>query len=251
MFAIVAAILVGACAGASAPPPSVPPASPSASAAVESSPPATRSPSPAETAIAAFVERITADDISYRVELDGSVAAAVERGKVTGRMDTEGHDWSMALTYDFREEYPGTEVIKVQAREVDGNGYQRDEGEDWRRLRGYTSAEQTALPFATVASAADVAFVETVEENGETRHHVRISGPVVIPPRTIPGLLTDEKVRTATLDLLIDDEGTPISGTWALDATGRVGDSGQLQQVVIDADLDFSRIGSDFKIEKP
>jgi hypothetical protein len=246
-----AASVVGACAGtATAPSSAVVSPSPSASADVASSPRPSRSPSPAETAIAAFVERVTADDVSYRVEIDGTVAAAVERGKVSGRMDTQGHDWSMALTYDFREEYPGTEVAKVQAREVDGNGYQRDPGEDWRRLRGYTSAEQTALPFATVASVADVRFIET-EEGSEPRHHVRISGPVVIPPRTIPGLLTQERVRRATLDLVIDADGVPISGTWDLDATGRVGDSGQLQQIVLDADLAFSRFGTDFTIERP
>lgn len=229
----------------------VAPASPSASAVATPSPTAapSRSPNPAQEAVEAFVAWATAEEVSYRVDFEGRVSASVDYGKVTGRMDTSGRDWSMALTYDFSEQYPGIDDFKVQAREVEGLAYQRDDGEDWRRLRGYTSDTDSSLPFAPVASATDVQFVETVDEDGEVRHHVRIRGPVIVPPRTIPGFLTEERVRTSTLDLLITEDGLPVSGTWELDATGRV--QGQLQHIIVKAELAFSRLGREFTIEKP
>lgn len=207
-------------------------------------------PRPGAAAIAAFVERVTSGSFSYRMTLKGSVAAAVDRGQVTGRLDTSGRDYAMSLTFDFTEDYPGSALLKVGVREVDGTGYLREDGDKWRTVSDYVPAD-SAVPFASVTSEADVVYRETIDAGGEVRHRVAIASGVVIHPRAVPGQLTSERVRRTTMDLVIDDEGRPISATWELDATGRVGDAGQLQQIAIQLALAFTKLDEPVTIERP
>ena len=51
------------------------------------------------------------------------------------------------------------------------------------------------------------------------------------------------------MELLIDDAGRPVSGTWQLSATARV--QGQLQEIAYDLDLTFSKVGQKMSIAKP
>lgn len=207
-------------------------------------------PRPGAAAIAAFVERVTSGTFSYRMTLKGSVAAAVDRGQVTGRLDTSGRDYAMSLTFDFTEDYPGSPLLKVGVREVGGTGYLREDGDKWRTVSDYVPAD-SAVPFASVTSEADVVYRETIDEGGAVRHRVAIASGVVIHPRVVPGRLTGERIRRTTIDLLIDEEGRPVSATWELDATGRVGDAGQLQQIAITLDLGFSKLDEPVTIERP
>lgn len=207
-------------------------------------------PRPGAAAIAAFVKRVTSGTFSYRMTLKGSVAAAVDRGQVTGRLDTSGRDYALSLTFDFTEDYPGSALLKVGVREVDGKGFLREDGDKWRTVSDYVEAD-SAVPFASVRSEADVVYRETIEEGGHVRHRVAIASGVVIHPRVVPGQLTSERIRRTTIDLVIDDAGRPVSATWELDATGRVGEAGQLQQIAIELALSFSKLDEPVTIEHP
>lgn len=207
-------------------------------------------PRPGAAAIAAFVERVTSGSSSYRMTFKGSVAAAVDRGQVTGRLDTSGRDYAMTLTFDFTEDYPGSPLFKVGVSEVDGTGYLREDGDKWRTVSDYVPAD-SAVPFASVTSEADVVYRETIDDGGKVRHRVAIASGVVIHPRVVPGQLTSERIRRTTIDLVIDEEGRPMSATWELDATGRVGDAGQLQQIAITLELSFSKFDEPVTIERP
>lgn len=231
-----------------------PVASPSA---VPSVPPTTAptarpspTPRPGAAAITAFVERVTSGTFAYRMTLKGTVAAAVDLGQVTGRLDTSGRDYAMTLTFDFTEDYPGSALFEVGVREIDGTGYLREDGDKWRTVPDYVATD-SAVPFASVTSEADVVYRETFDDGGEIRHRVAIASGVVIHPRVVPGLLTSERIRRTTIDLVIDDDGRPLSATWELDATGRVGDVGQLQQVAIALELSFSNLDEPVTVERP
>lgn len=242
--------LLGACAGSGASPAASIVETASPTPTIAPTPRPSPSPPPGAAAIAAFVARVTSGTFSYRMTLKGSVAAAVDRGQVTGRLDTSGRDYAMSLTFDFTEDYPGSPLLKVGVREVDGTGYLREDGDKWRTVSDYVPAD-SAVPFASIASEADVVYRETIDEGGKVRHRVAITSGVVIHPRDVPGQLTNERVRRTTIDLLIDDEGRPVSGTWELDATGRVGDSGQLQQIAIEVELGFSKLDEPVTVERP
>lgn len=244
------AVLLGACAPTAGGPSALTSELPSVDPTIAATPRPSPTPHPGATAITAFVERVTSGTFSYRMTLKGSVAAAVDRGQVTGRLDTSGRDYAMSLTFDFTEDYPGSALLKVGVREVDGTGYLREDGDKWRKVSDYVSAD-SAAPFASITSEADIVYRETIDDGGKIRHRVSIASGMVIHPRAVPGQLTSERVRRTTIDLLIDDEGRPVSATWELDATGRVGDSGQLQQIAILLDLGFSKLDDPVTVERP
>lgn len=244
------AALLGACATTTDGPGASASVAPSVAPTTAPTPRPSPTPRPGAAAIAAFVERVTSGAFSYRMTLKGSVAAAVDRGQVTGRLDTSGPDYAMSLTFDFTEDYPGSPLLKVGVREVDGTGYLREDGDKWRKVSDYVPAD-SAVPFASITSEADVVYRETIDDGGKVRHRVAIASGVVIHPRAVPGQLTSERIRRTTIDLLIDDEGRPVSATWDLDATGRVGDSGQLQQIAIALELGFSKLDEPVTVERP
>ena len=69
--------------------------------------------------------------------------------------------------------------------------------------------------------------------------------PVLIPA----GNLSDTVLTTPTLTLLIDAAGQPIKGTAQIDGRGRV--SGQLQEIVIDLTVAFTKVGQAVSIKAP
>jgi hypothetical protein len=61
-----------------------------------------------------------------------------------------------------------------------------------------------------------------------------------------------EKVELQILEVRIDDEGRPLTGTWELRAQARVGEGvGQLQRVVYELNLKFSKVGAKLTVKKP
>jgi len=69
-------------------------------------------------------------------------------------------------------------------------------------------------------------------------------------PSLIPAVnLTQETVTSGILELLIDDTGRPVSGSASIDGTGRV--SGQLQEIVIELNLTFTKIGQKVTVSAP
>jgi hypothetical protein len=107
-------------------------------------------------------------------------------------------------------------------------------------------------PFASVQSRTNVKYLGAEEYKGKPVHRISIPDVVLIHPRTIPGNIQKEKIGFTTFEVLIDDKGRPVRGTWELEGKGRVGPSGgQLQEVVYDLTLSFSKVGAKLTIARP
>jgi hypothetical protein len=61
--------------------------------------------------------------------------------------------------------------------------------------------------------------------------------------------LTEAVVTSPKLTLLIDAAGRPVKGTAQIDGHGRV--SGQLQEIVIDLTVTFTKVGDAVTIKAP
>ena len=69
----------------------------------------TVAPTPAayQVAIDAFVERVTAGDLTYRIVFEGSARGSADNIPVKGVMVVAGEDFASDFTYDFSVEYRG------------------------------------------------------------------------------------------------------------------------------------------------
>jgi hypothetical protein len=204
--------------------------------------------SAAETAIEAFVDRVAAGDLSYRMAFKGRAALAINAADVKGRTDVEGSDFASSFSYDFH--LPGFRDYKVQVRAVDGKGYAKVASSGWKTIKGWRE-DDTNIPFQAVSTIRDVKYLGSEERKDKRVHRISVPDAHLIDPGTIPGQVVGEQVRTATLELLIDDAGKPVAGTWAMRGRGRVGASGQLQEIRFDLDLTFSKVGDDLTVKKP
>jgi len=249
--AIVLAALVTACTPAIQVPVFSPVASPAGAGG--SSGPGTSgsaaSPSPVgqDAAIAAFVQRVT-DGLTYRVTFTGTATASANRLPVAGSMDVAGGDFASSFTYDYSLDYKGLGKVRVDVRAVRGTGYVRIGTSGWQTLKGYTSDDSNA-PFAQVRSTRDVTLVGVTKVAGQRAYKISIADAVLIHPSTIVGDVSSERIDSTTLQLFIDDSGMPSSGEWRLDGKGRV--QGQLQEIVYDLKLTFTKVGAKITIAKP
>ena len=206
---------------------------------------------PGDTAaIAAFVKSVTGGKLSYRMGFKGAVAATVDRLPIVGSMDVSGANFASSFTYDYSHDYRGVGKIRVQTREVARKGYARIGSAGWKTLSGY-GKEDSNVPFAAVQSIDDVTFLGPTKAAGRVAYRVSIPDAVLIHPGTIVGNIASERVGRTTLELVIDDQGRPIVGDWKLVGRARIGASGQLQEIVYDLHLTFSRIGVKVTIARP
>jgi hypothetical protein len=224
-----------------------PPPDSSAVAVVPSATPASRGET---AAIAAFVKSVTGGKLSYRVGFKGAVAATVNRLPIDGSMDVSGANFASSFTYDYSHDYRGIGKIRVQVREVGRKGYAKVGSAAWQTLKGY-GEEDSNVPFAAVQGADDVTFMGPTKAAGRVAYRVSIPDAVLIHPGTIVGNVASERVGKTTLELVIDDQGRPIVGDWKLVGRARIGASGQLQEIVYDLHLTFSRIGVKVAIARP
>jgi hypothetical protein len=73
---------------------------------------------------------------------------------------------------------------------------------------------------------------------------------VIVNPIMIPASnLTEVAVTESKLTLLIDAAGRPLSGTATITGRGRV--SGQLQEIIIDLNVTFTKVGQKVTIAAP
>lgn len=202
-------------------------------------------------AIEAFTERVTSGTLTYHVAFDGVVSASADTLPIVGAMDVAGADFASSFTYDFSQEYDGVGKIRVQVRGVKGKGYLKSGAAAWRAIKGF-GIGHSYVPFKTVTAADDVRYLGAVTVSGKTYHKVGVTGAVLIHPNTIPGMSQKEQVDDTLLEVVIDDAGRPRSGIWKLWGKSRVGEgSGQLQRVVYELDLTFSKVGSKIAIKRP
>lgn len=214
-------------------------------------PSASPKPRPESVAMAAFVKRVTSGSFSYRVGFKGDVVASADRLPIVGSMDVSGADFASSFTYDFSRDYRDVGKIRVQVRGVNGKGYVKSGSSAWRSIKGFDAAD-SYVPFKTVRTTGDLRYLGPVDIGGRTYHRIGIAGALLLHPNTIPGRLQKEKLDELTLEVVIDDAGRPKRGSWRMRAQGRVGPaSGQLQRIVYELDLTFSKVGSKLPIRRP
>ena len=234
-------------------PGSGPAVSSAAVASPTSRPTATPAPTPApyEAAIERFVALATGDELSYRIAYRGDARASADVLPVTGTLDVSGVDFASSMTYDFSEEYQGLGSFKVQVRGVGDEGWIKRPGKLWAAIKGY-GPHHSAVPFKAVEDVSDVTYLGPATVDGQAVHRIAVPGAVLIHPNTIPFDIVKEKVDTTTLEVAIDDDGLPHTGTWSLRGQARVGGGvGQLQRIIYELDLVFSEVGEDVTIERP
>jgi hypothetical protein len=252
LWIVTAVALTGALVAGCLPPPSTAsnetPSAPSGSAAASARPSAT--PKPQDVAIAAFAKLVAGGKLTYRVSFKGDVRASVAYAPVAGAIDVSGGDFASSITYDFEPRY-GLGKVRVMVRGVGRKGWIMRGSAAWQPIKSYGPA-QSYVPFKTVKAATDVRYVGTVKVGGRTYYKIGVSDAVLIHPNTIPYQVQKEKIEESVLEVLIDEAGRPRSGTWTLNAQARIGSGGgQLQRVVYDLKLTFSKVGAKISVRKP
>jgi hypothetical protein len=225
-----------------------PSAEPAASA---SSPRPSPSPKAHAIAIAAFVERATSGKLTYHVAFKGNARASADYLPIVGTMDVAGADFASSFTYDFSRDYPELGKERVQVRGVKGKGYIKRGSKAWQAIKGFAIG-QSYVPFKTVTTTDDVRYLGAVKAGDATLHKVGIRGAVLLHPNTIPYDIQKETIDDTELTIVIDEAGRPRSGTWKLWGKARVGSgTGQLQRVVYELELTFSKVGAKITIKRP
>lgn len=211
----------------------------------------TATPGPQHVAMAAFVELVTAEDFSYRVSFKGGVGLSTAQLPIEGHMDVSGANFRSVFTYDFSKDFADLpDPIRLDVRGVDGEGFMRRNTGSWATIKVGVK-DQTTPPFWAVTSIADLKHISIDERESGTFYRILVPRAVVIHPVTIPFNIRSEKVRTTSLELLIDEDGRPAIGTWKAENQARVGNSGQLQGVDYELKLTFSRLGEAVEIKAP
>ncbi|HSL77978.1 MAG TPA: hypothetical protein VK867_13620 [Candidatus Limnocylindrales bacterium] len=218
-------------------------------------PGATAKPSPTPKAFVAaiekFTDRVTSGKLTYHIAFTGVVSASADQLPIIGSMDVAGADFASSFTYDFSRDYDGIGKVRVQVRGVKGKGFLKSGAAAWRAIKGF-GAGQSNVPFKAVKAAQDVRYLGAVTTGGKTYHKIGVTGAVLIHPNTIPGMSQKEQVDDTQLEIVIDDAGRPRSGTWKLWGKSRVGEGqGQLQRIVYELDLTFSKVGGKIAIKRP
>jgi hypothetical protein len=189
--------------------------------------------------------RAFADDPAqtYRVSFTGDSRHTTAILKVKGTLDVSGDDAAIGATFRV----PGKGGGRTDYRLVNGTDWMRFDKGAWRGLKE-PPPDVVLDPFAGLHDGSRVQYLGPVD--GEDGHYqVQLAGmylhPALIPARN----LTREKVTATKLLLVTEADGTPVRGTWTMRGRGRV--SGQLQAIVIELDLTFSKIGEPLTIRKP
>ena len=202
-------------------------------------------------AIAAFADRVTSGKLTYRVTFKGSVRASADNLPIAGTMDVAGADFSSSFTYDFSRDYETLGKERVQVRGVKGKGYIKRGSKAWQAIKGFGVAH-SYVPFKTVDAVEDVKYLGAVKVGGATFHKVGITGALLLHPNTIPYRIQKEKIDLTELEVVIDDAGRPKSATWRLWGQARIGPgNGQLQRVVYELNLTFSKVGAKITVKRP
>jgi hypothetical protein len=137
----------------------------------------------------------------------------------------------------------------IQTRWVKRVAYERLDNGGWR-LRPAFDPTQVVDPFGPLTERGAAKYDSTKKIDGKTVYVLVVDGGRLLDLTTIPAYnLTDEGVTSATWTLVVDADGHPISGSWMLRGKGRV--SGQLQELLVELDVTFSKVGAKITISSP
>lgn len=231
---------------------SAPAATPSPSIVVDTTP----VPRPGEQARAAFVARALAGNLTYHATFVGNVYGVGEDLPVTGSLDVSGADYQLEATYTLPKPPKPPKPPKQPKPEpsygiryVGGTAWVRIDGGKWTKDADFL-ATVTNSPFGFIASDRDVTLERSETVSGTSLHHVTFVRTLVIGLSQIRAdNLTDEELTRSSFDLVLDDDGNPVSGTARVEGIGRV--SGRLHEIIVQVDLAFSNVGADIVIKAP
>lgn len=180
---------------------------------------------------------------TYRVTLTGTARGSADTLKVKGTLDVAGADAAFSASFRF----PGGRSTRTDYRRVGDNDWVRFRSKGWAGLSGVKPAA-VIDPFAGTHDGTHLQYLGQVKT--EAGHYlVQLTG-IYLHPTLIPAVnLTAEKVTRTKLLLVTDANGVPVRATWSLEGQGRV--SGQLQAIVVDLKLTWSRIGRALTIKAP
>jgi hypothetical protein len=197
-----------------------------------------------ELAAQAFIDSLGTGKLSYHATLRGEMVGAISGLKVDGVIDVAGDNYAEDITWTFLQPPPAPVSVRV----VGTNRWVRIDRGKWEKVN---IAVASNSPFADLNSNEDVQVLRTEHIGGKDLHHLQLSGGgLIAAPDLIPaGNLTNEHVDKIDFELVVDDKGVPLTGTWRLHGEARV--SGQLQGIRIDLDLTFTKVGSKIVIKAP
>lgn len=202
---------------------------------------------PFEAAQQGFVAKVKAGDLTYHATLNGRVYGAGNDIPLVGSLDVAGADYQYTATYtiDLPKEAKHTFAIRYVA----GTAWEQIDKGKWQENIAF-KPNNTNSPFAFITRATDVRFTKTQTIDGRALHHVTLTGSKLIGLDQVQAAnLTNEDFKRSTVELLLDDDGNPVSGSIRIEGVGRV--SQQLQEIIIVVDLIFSKLGADIVIEAP
>jgi hypothetical protein len=196
-----------------------------------------------DLAAKAFFERVASGKLTYHASLRGEVAGAISGLTIDGALDVAGDDYSEVVTYSFLR----PPKVAVSIRVVGSRRWVRVDRGGWEKV---SSSMASNSPFADLSAENGVQLVRTERVGARDLHHVVVTGGLIIAPDLIPAVnLTNERINTTNLEIVLDDAGVPLTGSWRLDGEARV--SGQLQGIQVNLDIAFSKVGSKLTIKAP
>lgn len=252
--AAVGGLTLAVLAGCGSPAPSA--ATPSNGASATASPAPGRSASPApskpaptsdpgQAALRAFVAFASDPGASYQATFTGHSRHTTDILPISdGLHQVSGRDVRVRATFTF----PDKVKYAVEHRYVDGKAWIKRATEPWQRLTAFTAATSMAA-FPAVRGVADVTYLGPTKAGGRTLYRVQLASAIVNPVMIPATNLSDVAVTSPRLVVLVDAAGTPVSGTAEIGGRGRV--SGQLQEIVIDLALTFTKVGQPVSISAP
>jgi hypothetical protein len=200
-------------------------------------------PDPAAAAIDGFVALVTKKGFSYQATFSGQ-----DRHSTTivplkqGLLQVSGDNVLVRVTFA-----PPGQAIVVEHRFVGGKAWVKSDGAAWHRVT--LAPADTMAAFAAVRTAADVTGLGPVKADGKTYYQVSFRSAIMHPLLIPAGNLTETALTTPKLTLLLDPTGRPVRGTAEIDGKGRV--SGQLQEIVIELTVAFTKVGAAVTIRAP
>ena len=209
--------------------------------------PPTPSPTvnPADAAIEAFVARVTKKGFSYQATFKGKDRHSTDIVPVSdGLLQVSGSDVRMRATFHLPY---GLGNKTVEHRAVGGKAWKRIFTPKW--IRFSLAKTDSMAAFAAVRSADDVTFIETVEKDGKTLYRVSFRSAILNPFMIPANLLSDTALTRPKMILLITADGLPTTADAEINAKGRA--QGQLQEIVIELKVTFTKVGQAVTIRAP
>jgi hypothetical protein len=206
---------------------------------------ATPSSAPVDRGLASFVAAAAGRTLSYHASYTGSVSGSATTLQVSGQIDASGDNYAAVTSYRQGSRSWGT----VAVRYVGGHAWIRLDRHAWQPLLNFRQTQSNS-PFAFIDRLSDVKLVATRVVAGKPQTTLTFTSARLLGPDEIPAVnLSEAKIGETLFTLVVDGMGRPLSGTWLMRGTGRVGN--QLQEIVTTVDLTFSRVGAKIAIAAP